>query len=63
VEKSAVAIENVHQQQFGGELRGRNLVLKEGLETGLESSAELHGGRAVLSRQSSVFSQELTTED
>ena len=43
VEKSAVAIENVHQQQFGGELRGRNLVLKEGLEAGFKRSAKLHG--------------------
>ena len=45
VKKSAVAMENVHQQQFSGELCGRNLVLEEGLEAGLESGAELHGAK------------------
>jgi hypothetical protein len=36
-------MEDVRQQQFSGKLRGRDLVLEEGLETGLESCAELHG--------------------
>jgi hypothetical protein len=36
-------MENVHQQQFSAKLCGRDLVLEEGLETGLEGGAELHG--------------------
>jgi len=36
-------MEDMHQQKFGGELCGRDLALKERLETGLESGAELHG--------------------
>jgi hypothetical protein len=45
VKKSAVAMEDVHQQQFSGELCGRDLVVEKGFETGLESCAELHGGK------------------
>jgi hypothetical protein len=49
-------MEDVHQQQLGSELRGRDLVLEEPLETGFESCAELHGGKqwSVVSKQSAV---------
>jgi hypothetical protein len=50
-------MEDVHQQQFGGKLCGRDLVLEESLETGLESCAELHGGK-----KWSVFSGQLSVK-
>jgi hypothetical protein len=43
VKRSAVATKDVHQEQFGRQLSGRDLILKEYLEAGLESVAEVHG--------------------
>jgi hypothetical protein len=43
VKESPIAIQDVHQQQFRPKLRGRDLMLEERLETGLESGAEVHG--------------------
>jgi hypothetical protein len=37
-------MEDVHEQQFSGELCGRDLVVEKGFEAGPESCAELHGG-------------------
>jgi hypothetical protein len=54
-------MEDVHQQQFSGKLCGRDLVLEESLETGLENCAELHGGKqwSVVSSQWSVVGEEV----
>ena len=43
VEVGAVAPQNVHQQQFRGELRGGYLMGEKGLESLPKCGAELHG--------------------